>query len=123
VTPAARILQALDVAAAVLLVVVALDYRTHGDDALAVLLAAAALLAVIAALRAEALAEAHEHVDVLHDQLVDARRREATHRESALRAWTSLGWIDLDGACCLRGWETRGADHDLTTCIHQEPTR
>ncbi|EGJ77719.1 hypothetical protein STTU_4930 [Streptomyces sp. Tu6071] len=120
---AARILQALDLAAAVLLVVVALDYRTHGETLFAVLLAAAALLAVIAVLRAEALAEAHEHVDVLDDQLADARRREATHRESALRAWTSLGWVGLDGACCLRGWETRGADHDLTTCIHQEPTR
>lgn len=122
-SPAARTFQALDVAAAVLLVVVALDYRTHGETLLAVLLVAAALLAAVAALRAEALAEAHEHVDDLLDQLADARRVEAERREAALRAWEEPGWAGLSLACCLRGWETRGADHDLTTCVYQGPTR
>jgi hypothetical protein len=27
------------------------------------------------------------------------------------------GWQELDEACCLRGWESRGAVHDPRTCV------
>jgi hypothetical protein len=27
----------------------------------------------------------------------------------------ALGWQALNEACCLRGWETRGAEHDHPT--------
>ncbi|MGX9924588.1 hypothetical protein ACWIG4_32645 [Streptomyces sp. NPDC002248] len=52
-----------------------------------------------------------------------AEQLTAARREAALPAWAPPDWTALDNACCLRGWETRGADHNLTTRIHQEPTR
>lgn len=30
------------------------------------------------------------------------------------------GWAELDAACCLRAWETCGADHDPTTCTRKD---
>jgi hypothetical protein len=28
----------------------------------------------------------------------------------------AVDWDDLDRACCLHAWETRGRHHDLTHC-------
>ncbi|MEW2529300.1 hypothetical protein [Streptomyces sp. NPDC047071] len=33
---------------------------------------------------------------------------------------TDRGWADLNTACCLRSWESRGAEHDTTRCTRQD---
>ncbi|MGW0337477.1 hypothetical protein ACWD0J_37635 [Streptomyces sp. NPDC003011] len=32
-------------------------------------------------------------------------------------AEVARGWRELDAACCLRGWESRGAVHDAGACV------
>ncbi|MGW0537837.1 hypothetical protein [Streptomyces sp. NPDC003032] len=53
------------------------------------------------------------------------RRAAAVHAARAVRIRArqdeaTLGWDELSATCCLRGWETRGADHDETTCARKE---
>jgi hypothetical protein len=40
----------------------------------------------------------------------------------ALRDDIALGWNDLESACCLRAWESHGADHEPTTCTRKDQT-
>jgi hypothetical protein len=35
---------------------------------------------------------------------------------SGLQAEVERGWRELDAACCLRGWESRGGLHDDAEC-------
>ncbi|MFK0168976.1 hypothetical protein ACIQU5_09250 [Streptomyces sp. NPDC090306] len=35
---------------------------------------------------------------------------------SGLQAEVERGWRELDEACCLRGWESRGGEHDARAC-------
>ncbi|MEV5659821.1 hypothetical protein [Streptomyces flaveolus] len=32
----------------------------------------------------------------------------------------ALGWQQLLEACCLRGWDSAGAEHDTTTCTRKD---
>ncbi|WP_172381366.1 hypothetical protein [Streptomyces sp. MNP-20] len=38
----------------------------------------------------------------------------------ALATDTDRGWADLNTACCLRSWESRGAEHDTTHCAKKD---
>jgi hypothetical protein len=49
-------------------------------------------------------------------------RGEAGHLPDCLHAdgpaaEVARGWRELHAACCLRGWESRGAVHDLDACV------
>ena len=35
---------------------------------------------------------------------------------AAIRAQLDLAWRDIDAACCLLAWATRGAEHDPASC-------
>lgn len=54
------------------------------------------------------------------------QRREAVVRaERAARLHgrqdrVALGWDELEMSCCLRAWETKGADHDRSNCKRKE---
>lgn len=112
--PAAVLLIAGHLAASAFLAYCALVSRTHGADTTALLLALVALLQLVSALREVALAEAHDHNDVLVRQLYGyaARARRADQHAAE-------GGQDLTSACCLTYWETRGAEHDSTSCTRE----
>jgi hypothetical protein len=62
-------------------------------------------------------------------ELDDALRREAVRAERAARPdprerviadQIALGWSDINSACCLTWWETRGLAHDPVSCSRMD---
>ncbi|MEV0526611.1 hypothetical protein AB0I66_24520 [Streptomyces sp. NPDC050439] len=53
------------------------------------------------------------------EDLVRAERAARLHGRQDQAAMT---WGELDAACCLRAWETNGADHDAINCVRKERT-
>ncbi|MEU6812830.1 hypothetical protein ABZ920_28395 [Streptomyces sp. NPDC046831] len=43
----------------------------------------------------------------------------ARARRSGAGAGTASAWRELYEACCLRGWESRGAVHETGTCLRR----
>ncbi|WP_030685954.1 hypothetical protein [Streptomyces sp. NRRL B-1347] len=58
----------------------------------------------------EAVARPRDRADAQRERLADC----------ALAADTTRGWAHLNTACCLRSWESRGAEHDTAHCTGQD---
>jgi hypothetical protein len=55
----------------------------------------------------------------------DERRAAAVRAERAARLRArqdeaALNWADLELACCLRAWESRGIEHDARHCTRKD---
>lgn len=55
----------------------------------------------------------------------DGRRAAAVKAVCAARIGAqqdvvALGWADLERSCCLRAWESRGAEHDPHHCTRKD---
>lgn len=51
-----------------------------------------------------------------------ARVRVIVIGATAAQDEAAVGWADLDSTCCLRAWESRGADHDTAHCTRKDQT-
>ncbi|MFD4259981.1 hypothetical protein ACFWR9_20770 [Streptomyces sp. NPDC058534] len=54
------------------------------------------------------------------ERRASAVRAERAARLRAQRDDVTLGWRDLESACCLRAWESHGAEHDTTHCTRKD---
>lgn len=53
---------------------------------------------------------------------LDRATRPQGPTEQQIAAEAAEVWRQLDAACCLRGWESAGAEHDPHTCTRKDQT-
>ncbi|MET9734312.1 hypothetical protein ABZZ79_27840 [Streptomyces sp. NPDC006458] len=110
-TPSARALWWLYLAAAFLTTRCAAISAEHGALWYAAGLYATGLLLLVALTREYLAAD---------DRRAAARRAERAARLRALQDERVLSWQALERSCCLRGWESRGAAHDPCSCTRKD---
>lgn len=55
-------------------------------------------------------------------RIAEAAARPPVPHPAAVADEIALGWQQLLEACCLRGWESAGAEHDPSTCTRKDQT-